>query len=228
MGNILVVAAHPDDEVLGMGATIAKLSRAKEQVHVIFLATGIYARRKDKDIMKGELKSLREHAENAGKIMGVEKENIFFEDFPDNAMDTVPLLDIVKKLENYVETVRPVRVFTHHYNDLNVDHRLSFQSAQIATRPIRNNIELISFEVPSCTEWSFPYSFKPNYFVDVSDTYKLKLKALKEYKNEIRNSPHPRSLKVLDAYMTKWGSIIGTNKAEAFEIIRKADYIWQR
>ena len=225
MSNILVIAAHPDDEVLGMGATIAKLSKDKEQIYLLFLATGIYARRKDKDIMKAELKRLREHAENAGKIMGVEKENIFFENFSDNAMDSVPFLDIVKKVESIINKIKPSRVFTHHYNDLNIDHRLSFQSALTATRPIRNNIELISFEVPSSTEWSYPYLFKPNYFVDVSDTYKLKLKALKEYKDEIRNYPHPRSLKVLDTYMIRWGSVIGTKKAEAFEIIRKIDYI---
>jgi len=225
MSNILVVTAHPDDEVLGMGATIAKLSKDKEQIYLLFLATGIYARKKDEAVMRAELKRLREHAKNASKIMGVEGDHIFFENYPDNAMDTVPFLDIVKKVESFINKIQPLRVFTHHYNDLNIDHRLSFQSTLTATRPIRNNIELISFEVPSSTEWGYPYSFKPNYFVDVSDTYKLKLKALKEYKNEIRDYPHPRSFKVLDAYMTRWGSVIGTKKAEGFEIIRKIDYI---
>lgn len=222
MSNILIVAAHPDDELLGMGATIAKIIQKGNNVYLLFLATGVYARGRTISA-KEELKELRKHTANAGKILGVKKKNIFFENYPDNAMDSVSILDVVNTVESFIKKVKPSVIYTHHYNDLNIDHQLSFRAVLTASRPVKNNIDVISFEVPSSTEWNYPYLFSPNYFVDVSDTYSLKLKAMQEYKNEIRNYPHPRSLEVLDAYMTRWGSVIGVKKAEAFEIIRKFD-----
>ena len=231
--NILVIAAHPDDEILGMGGTILKHRKKGDTVKVIFLATGITSRRTTKHhnstkyelseseikIMNNEIQSLRKNATNALNLLKVD--NVNFYSFPDNEMDTISLLQIVKTIENEIATFRPDIIYTHHKNDLNVDHQVSYRAVLTACRPINKQIEIISFEVPSSTEWNYPVTFSPNYFVNISKELDNKINALKMYKNEIKKFPHPRSTKYLKINAERWGSVSGNAASEAFEIIRK-------
>ena len=231
--KILVLAAHPDDEVLGMGGTIKKLSKKGNDIKIIFMSTGILSRRKieskvskqvfTKDWMEkneSKLKSLRGDAKRAGKILGVNE--IEFMDFPDNEMDTISNLQITKTIENTIDDFKPTTVYTTPQYDVNVDHTSMFHATLTATRPRKNYHvkKVFSFEVLSSTEWYFPVSFTPNTFVDISKEFVSKIKAIKAYKNEIREFPHPRSIEALDVITKRWGSVSGFNHAEAFKLVR--------
>jgi|TARA_B110001454_G_scaffold216016_1_gene238487 LmbE family N-acetylglucosaminyl deacetylase len=234
--NILVIVSHPDDEILGMGGTILKHSQKGDKIKIIFLATGITSRRKSNytnsssyekidseyDKMSKEIKKLRNHAKKACQLVGVK--NLMFYDFPDNEMDSVSLLEVIKTIENEIQIFKPDIVYTHHFDDLNIDHKITFNATLTASRPYESSIkELICFEVPSSTEWNYPATFNPNYFVNIEKQLKNKIKAMKAYANESGNFPHPRSSKSLIAIAEKWGTTSGIKSAEAFEIIRKID-----
>lgn len=230
--KILVVSAHPDDEVIGMGGTLGKLSK-NHDTEVLFLADGITARKsgghknipkyettkKNLNQMKKEIENRKKHAKKALSILGIKK--MKFLDLPDNELDTVPFLKIVKSVEKEILDSKCEIVFTHHYNDLNIDHRLAYEATITAARPLPNFPvkSIISFEALSSSDWRQPYSFKPNMFVDISNQLKLKLKSIKNYKNEIRKYPHPRSLETIEAVSKRWGSLYGFKAAEAFEIV---------
>ena len=234
--RVIIFVAHPDDEVLGMGGTILKHSQNGDFVKVVYLATGITSRRstnfqnsvsyeqnenKTNQIQK-EIKNLRNDAKKSCNILKV-KDSKFY-DFPDNEMDSVPLLKIIKVIEKEIKETKPDRIYTHHFHDLNVDHRTVFNAVMTATRPIRLNVkEIISFEVLSSTEWNYPMQFSPNYFVDIKSQLSAKIKAMKSYKNEIRNFPHPSSVENIKNVSQRWGSVSGKKAAEAFEIIRKIE-----
>lgn len=232
--KILVIAAHPDDEILGMGGTLKKLSK-KHRIKIVFMATGIFARRsttyknvtkyevekKTKKHIENQIQNLRCDAKNACKIVGVT--DVEFIDFPDNEMDLVSNLQITKKIEERIEEFNPKTIFTHSPHDINIDHRLIYNATLTATRPISNhNIEkVISFEVPSSTEWNFPSSFSPNIFINVEKELQYKLRAMKAYKDELREFPHPRSVAALEAIAKRWGSVSGFKAAEAFCLVRQ-------
>ena len=199
MDTILVIAAHPDDEVLGCGGTMARLALEGNNVFTLILGEGVTSRDRKRDLAKreNEIAELKKQAENANRILGVKKVYTF--DFPDNRFDTVPLLDIIKTIEEIKEALKPDIVFTHHYGDLNIDHQITFKAVMAACRPTKDESvkEIYSFEIPSSTEWSGPSTltyFMPDYFVDVSKSLKVKINALKEYKTELGDFPHPRSL----------------------------------
>jgi len=230
--KILVVSAHPDDEIIGMGGILKKLSKDND-IKVLFLADGITARKQggfknskeyettksQKKSMKKEIEKRKEHAKNALKILGVKQTK--FLDLPDNELDLVPFLKIVKEIEKEIEKTKCDTIFTHHHNDLNIDHRLAYEASITAARPLENSKvnSIISFEVISSSDWKHPFSFKPNLFIDISKELSQKIKALKEYKNEIRKFPHPRSSETLKAVAIRWGSLYGYKAAEAFEIV---------
>ncbi len=223
--KILIIAAHPDDEVLGCGGTIAKLAREGNVVYSLFLGEGVTSRdeKRDRKKREKELKELRIQIEKAGRILSIS--NSFAFDFPDNRFDTVAMLDIVKTIEKVKIDVKPDIVFTHHHGDLNIDHRITFEAVMTAFRPVKGEKvrEIYSFEVPSSTEWNASIStsyFMPNYFVDISKTLELKIKAMKEYKSEIREYPHPRSPEAIKIYAKRWGIQAGLQAAEACEVIR--------
>jgi len=229
--KILIVAAHPDDEVLGMGGTILRHSKLKDIVKIVYLATGISSRQKydDKikskklsDINKNKIKNLQSDAKKAAKILKVK--DMSFYDFPDNELDSIPLLKIVKVIENEIKKFKPDIVYTSHFGDLNIDHRVTYNATLTACRPVNNKIKkLISFEVPSSTEWNYPQSFNPNYFINIEKEVDSKINSFKMFKSEIRNFPHPRSSTNLKIIAQKWGSVSGFKFAEAFEIIRQVD-----
>lgn len=232
--KILIIAAHPDDEILGMGGTILKHSKNGDKIRTIYLATGISSRRnfnqknaskytvtkKEEKAITNQIQKLRQNAINANKTLKVN--SVEFYDFPDNEMDSISLLEIVKTIENEIQKFKPDKIYTTHKGDLNIDHQIAFQATLTACRPGTSNVkEILSFEVPSSTEWSYPNSFNPNLFVDISKELEMKLKAMACFKSEIRKFPHPRSKKSLQSIATRWGSVSGTHSAEAFEIIRK-------
>ncbi|WP_417547464.1 PIG-L deacetylase family protein [Marinobacter segnicrescens] len=217
--TVLVVAAHTDDEALGCGGTIAKHVERGDTVFAVFLADGVSSR---PDAREQELSARIAAADQAHKILGLK--DSFMLGFPDNRLDTVPLLGIVQKLEQVVDEVQPQVVYTHHNGDLNIDHRITHQAALTACRPIPGSPvrEIYSFEVPSATEWNTPSSnpFIPNIFVDISKHLGTKMSALAAYELEMREAPHSRSLLNLRRLAELRGSSVGLAAAEAMMAIR--------
>lgn len=224
--SVLVIAAHPDDEVLGCGGTLASLATAgdRNEIRVGILGEGIssrYARREQAP--RKALSRLQAQARKANAAW--QARAVEFGGLPDNRFDDVPLLEIVKQVERWIEAWRPEVIYTHHPGDLNIDHSLTFRAVLTATRPMAGAPvkELYAFEVPSSTEWAFRRvepPFRPNVFVDVSRTIEVKVKALQRYEEEVRVFPHPRSPEALRAMARHWGLAVGVQYAEAFELIR--------
>lgn len=222
--SVLIVAAHPDDEVLGCAGTAARRAAAGDAVHIAILATGIAARgaRAD-DVDPVALAALREDARAVAGMLGAK--SVAFGDLPDNRLDTVALLDVVKQVERWIAETAPEVVYTHHPGDLNVDHRVAFQAVLTATRPLPGAgvKELYTFEVPSSTEWAFQRlepAFRASVFEDVTHTIELKLACMARYAGEARAFPHPRSPEALRVVARRWGAVAGMAYAEAFELIR--------
>lgn len=224
--TILVVAAHPDDEVLGCGATIARHAKAGDQVHVLILAEGLTSRsaQRDRNQAAGALSELAQAAEAANQLLGVA--SLQLHDFPDNRMDSLDRLDVIKAVEAAIDQHRPQLVYTHHAGDVNIDHRRIHEAVVTACRPTPNLPvdTLLFFEVASSTEWQTAGSgpaFLPNWFVDVTKTLELKLRALEAYRSEMRAWPHARSLEALE-HLARWrGATVGVGAAEAFVLGRR-------
>jgi len=224
LSRVLIVAAHPDDEVLGCGATAARLAQAGDHVYIAIIGEGVTSRHAQRDQAAPEqLSRLHEQAQAAARLMGAK--DVTFYNLPDNRLDTVPLLDIVKLLEGLVEKLKPEVIYTHHSGDLNIDHGLVYRAVLTATRPMAGQPvrEIYTFEVPSSTEWAFQRlgpTFRPNVFVDVTGTLENKIAAMSCYESESRQFPHPRSPGALRAIAARWGSVSGCPAAEAFELVR--------
>jgi len=220
--NILVVAAHPDDEILGCGGTIARLTGEGHKASILMLGEGVASRTGSGNRRKNEslIRTLRAEARRANAIIGVD--DIRFLRFPDNRFDEVPLLEIVKKVEEVIDRTRPYCVFTHHAHDLNIDHRLTHAAVLTATRPMPGQTvrEIYSFPALSSTEWTFCDDFAPNTFFDISSMISTKVKALRCYASELRDFPHPRSLHGVEVAAEYWGMRAGVQSAEAFILIR--------
>jgi LmbE family N-acetylglucosaminyl deacetylase len=221
---VLVLAAHPDDEALGCGGTIAKLADGGARIHVAFLADGVFSREGNGVAQQTQLTARRAAAQKACQILGVE--SVSFGDFPDNRMDTVGLLDITKVVEALIAKYLPEVVLTHHAGDVNIDHRRLHDAVVTACRPQKGKSvnTLLCFEVPSSTEWQLPGSgpvFAPNWFVDISSTLDRKLLALDAYAAELRDWPHPRSKQGVE-HLARWrGATVGVDAAEAFVLGRQ-------
>lgn len=221
--SILVIAAHPDDEVLGCGGTIAKLA-ADHEVHIAILGEGIMSRHdQPNNADKEALLTLQEDARSASKLLRAK--SVSMDSLPDNRFDELPLLDITKRVERLIQEFQPEIVYTHHPGDLNVDHQITFRALLTATRPVSGCPvrDIYAFELPSSTEWAFQQiqpAFKPNVFVDVTSTIETKVHGLQCYRSEVRPFPHPRSAEALRAIARRWGSVVGAEYAEAFELIR--------
>ena len=219
---MLVIAAHPDDEVLGCGGTIARLIKEGFEVYTLILGEGITSRdnMRERKRREEEITELKKEAKKANKILGVKE--IFFYDFPDNRFDTVPFLDIVKSIEKVKNNINPEIIFTHYEKDLNIDHQITYRAVITATRPLKEETvkEIYSFEIPSSTEWNYPLSFSPDVFFDISTTIDIKIRALEKYKTELRKYPHPRSLEGVKLIAKNWGIKVGLEYAEAFKTIR--------
>jgi len=221
--RILVIAAHPDDEILGCGGTAAKLANIDNQVYTLILGEGITARYENTNCREvaQKIEELRKQMHKANQIVGIKK--VFTYGFPDNKFDTVAMLDIVKTIEKVRNDIKPDIIFTHYEKDLNVDHQITYKAVITATRPLPNETvrEIYTFEVPSSTEWAYPLSFSPNTFFDITNTIELKIKALECYKSEVESFPHPRSAESVHSNAKCWGTKVGLEYAEAFKCIRR-------
>ena len=220
MTNILVVAAHPDDEVLGCGGTILKHVENGDSVHLVFMADGVGSRNGSFD---AEFAERKKFMEKASLLLGVKSTTCL--GFPDNRMDSMTLLDVVQPLEKVINTIRPEIVYTHHVGDLNIDHQITHKAVMTACRPIPSSTikEIYAFEVLSSTEWQTPDQnpFTPNVFNDVTDFVEQKHSALCAYEHEMRPAPHSRSFENVVNLMKLRGNSLGANYAEAFILIRK-------
>tara|TARA_B100001057_G_scaffold492527_1_gene585082 strand:+ start:313 stop:987 length:675 start_codon:yes stop_codon:yes gene_type:complete len=216
--KILIVAAHPDDEILGCGGTILKLKKTNK-FKVVFLTNGVSSRSKNKN----DISKRKKECELLFNFLKIDKPSIF--DFPDNQLDNIPLLKIVKKLEKIINSFKPDIVFTHYENCLNIDHQIAYNATITACRPLKNNTvkKILSFEILSSTEWgtSKKKVFQPNYFISIDKEIKKKVAAMKFYKSELRKYPHSRSIKAIEALASFRGVSSGFKYAEGFMLIRE-------
>lgn len=222
--KILVVVAHPDDELLGLGGTINKIKDDNE-INLLILGEGITSRSTNRNVEQWE-KELKKHKENtkkATKIVGYDLVEMF--DLPDNRFDSVELLDIIKIIEFKKKEFKPNVILTHHAYDLNIDHQKTFEAVLTSSRPLKEESvkSIITFETPSSTEWQSPMnpSFQANLYVALDKkNIQAKIQAMEQYQYEKRDFPHPRSAKSLEIHAMKRGVEIGERYAEAFMIIR--------
>ncbi len=215
--NVLVIAAHPDDELLGSGGTLKKLINNGYNVYTVITSKG----------RPEEEQHIHKFSLLANQHLGIKE--VTYLQYPNLELETIPLHEINKKIEALVDKYNPAMIFTHHYGDLNRDHQIIFQAVLTAARPLpgKNPVEIICFETVSSSEWTQctnDKTFKPNYFVDIKDTINDKLNALYHYDVEMRPFPHPRSYEGIKYLSRVRGMTVGVEYAEAFEIIRK---VWK-
>jgi LmbE family N-acetylglucosaminyl deacetylase len=220
MGKIvLVVAAHPDDEILGCGGTLARHVAADDIVHIIILADGETSRGNIDTLVKRT-----QDAERAAAVLGVNLYRLL--GLPDNRLDQLPLLDIVQLIEPAISEIRPTIVYTHHGGDLNIDHKITHRAVLTACRPLPDSTirAIYTFETPSSTEWSSgqqDFPFTPIHIVDISKTLDQKMAALGCYASEMRAFPHARSYEAIESMARFRGAQFGLEAAEVFGVIRQ-------
>jgi LmbE family N-acetylglucosaminyl deacetylase len=217
--SILVVAAHADDEALGCAGTVAKHISEGDNVSILFMTDGVSSRN---DSNHNHERNRSSAMDKAMACLGVKNYQCF--DFPDNKMDSIPLLSVVKSIESVIDECQPNIIYTHFAHDLNIDHRITHQAVMTACRPILGSCieKILSFEVLSSTEWQSSSSpnFKPQYIVDISQHWQRKQQVLACYQEELRDFPHSRSLSCVEALATLRGGTHGFTKAEAFQVER--------
>ena len=223
--RVLIVAAHPDDELIGCAGTIAKHVDNGDHTEILIMAEGSTSRGKTRDLKKHKtrLEELKEQARKASKILGVK--HIDFAGLNDNRMDSYDLLDIVKLIEEKIAKFCPTLVYTHHSGDLNIDHRVTHDAVLTACRPV--NVEqpkkILTFETLSSTEWNNPNvnsQFNPQVFVNIKSQWLKKVAALSVYETEMRDFPHPRSISAIESLAKYRGSTCHFEYAEAFMLVR--------
>jgi LmbE family N-acetylglucosaminyl deacetylase len=225
----LIVAAHPDDEVLGCGGTIARLRDVDAPVRVLFLAEGITARYDPPQFSDAKvLAEIQQRNLNASKaldLLGVPKAEVFTAQRYCCRLDEVPLIDLSKEIERHIRDFKPQRLFCHAPDDVNVDHRLCHQAALAAARPLNQGAlkAMFAFEVLSSTEWNPLKPFPATAFVDITTTLDRKVAAMAAYEGEMRSAPHPRSGEVIRALATYRGAQAGVTAAEGFALVRGLD-----
>lgn len=223
--SVLVVAAHPDDEVLGCGGTLLRHVAQGDQVHIMILAEGLTSRAPQRDVkgFQAELDALHQNAQRVAKALGAKSIGLF--NFPDNRMDHVDLLDVVKVIEGAIDEFSPEIVYTHHAGDVNIDHLQTHNAVVTACRslPGQSVRELYFFETPSSTEWQMQTSdkvFLPTLYVDIAEVFEKKIKTLELYASEMRDYPHARSYKAVEILARFRGYAAGLEFAEAFSVGR--------
>jgi LmbE family N-acetylglucosaminyl deacetylase len=217
--NILILAPHPDDEVLGCGATIKKLSNEGNSVFVLVVTRG-----SSKFYSDEKIQNVRNEALQAHKLLGVKQ--TFFLDFPAPELDTVPLADISREISNVIIDFQINILYLPHRGDIHNDHRVVFNAGLVAARPVGDYSvkEIYAYETLSETEWAAPFAddaFIPTCFVNVEETLKAKLEAMKCFKSQLKAFPNPRSLETIEALAKFRGATVGFKAAEAFMLIRQ-------
>lgn len=215
---VLVVAAHTDDEAMGCGGTIARHVAEGDQVHLLFMTDGVGSR----EVIAEEATERLNAAHQAAKVLGVHSFTNL--NFPDNRMDSVTLLDIVKEIEAKITEIQPEVIYTHHLGDLNIDHQVTHKAVMTACRPQPGFCvkQIYTFEVLSSSEWQTPelIPFIPNVFIDITDYLATKMQALQAYQEEMRDVPHTRSLEHLELLAKHRGYTVGVKAAEGFMLVR--------
>ena len=226
MKNVLVIAAHPDDEVLGMGGTIAKMVKAGCFVDVLIVTDGSSAQYRDSDHLAEIIEAKKKETRNCADVLGVR--DIYYGELPDMKLDTTPHIRINQVIEDVIDKLQPDAVFTHFWGDVNCDHQNVYKSTLVAVRPVMGQVvkELYCYRVPSSTEWTpnkADTMFMPNYFVDIEQYAEQKYKAFACYSTELREYPHPRSVQYLRESDKVAGLREGMLAAEEFVLLRKLD-----
>ncbi len=224
MKKALVIAAHPDDEVLGMGGTIAKLVKAGSIVDVMIVTDGSSAQYRDSDHLAEIIEAKKKETRNCADVLGVR--DIYYGELPDMKLDATPHIRINQVIEDVIDKVQPDAVFTHFWGDVNCDHQNVYKSTLVAVRPVMGQVvkELYCYRVPSSTEWTpnkADTMFMPNYFVDIEQYAEQKYKAFSCYSTELREYPHPRSVQYLRENDKVVGLRVGLLAAEEFVLLRK-------
>lgn len=213
MKKVLVVAAHPDDELLGVGGTVAKHAAVGDEVYSVIMCEGESLRYR-RDV--GQTDSIR----RAADILGVKK--VFHVKLPDQRLDTYTLTDIIAPLEEISEEIKPNTIYCQFGGDINMDHQLLFQAANVAFRPLDPWIEeFYAFYTASSTEWAFPRTFSPDTWIEITGTLEKKIKAFECYHSELRKYPHPRSTEALKYMAHFYGNQCAMDAAEAFMTVRR-------
>lgn len=215
--KIAIVAAHPDDECLGAGGTIAWHHAKGDEIHLIVLGEGPTSREDSEESKK----AARSQLEAAAKILGVHK--IYQENLRDQCFDQENFLELAKKISSHFNHIKPAAVYTHHPKDLNRDHQICAELVLVASRstPQQSVQEILFWENLSSSEWAYKKAFfHPQLYIDISQVLDKKLKALQAYSTELQKFPHPRSLKAVEALAQVRGSEMGVEAAEAFEVCR--------
>ena len=225
MKKVLISVAHSDDETIGCGGTIAKHVSKGDKVFCISMTDGVSSRF-DQKIDLRAIKKRKEASIKASKKLGFTWIEDCCGNFPDNSLDDIKLLDIIKLIEKAKKIINPHVVYTHDFNDLNIDHKIVSDATMTAFRPHFNSKceKILAMEIPSATDYGNYKNlnnFFPNYFVDITKTWKKKLEALKIYKNEMQNYPNARSFYGVEIYSKFRGLQVGLYKAEAFKILRQ-------
>lgn len=219
VGNrVVVLGAHPDDEILGAGGTLARHVEDGHEVHAIVVADGASSRASDEMRI-----ALEKDAARAAEAIGFT--SIRLESLPDQRLDTVPFIDLTQIIESILDDMEPDVVYTHFPGDVNFDHGLVARATWTACRPYaRPQLRRFAvFETPSSTEWAWPVndsSLQPNHFVDITETLDKKIAAMECYQSELRDYPHPRSSRSLRERAAFWGSQVGRLAVEPFRILR--------
>jgi LmbE family N-acetylglucosaminyl deacetylase len=222
--RILLCVAHSDDETIGCGGAIAHHVKNGDKVYGLYMTNGVGARNskfRDKFIAQRKKNALI-----ASKILGFKWLIDYCPDFPDNAMDKVRLLDVVKVIEVVKAKIKPHIIYTHNPNDLNIDHRIVAEATLTAFRPQANEgwEKILAFEIPSSTDFAYfknNKNFQPNYFLDIKNFWKKKERALLAYKKEIKKFPNSRSLKGIEILSKFRGIQNGLFQAEAFQLLKE-------
>ena len=224
MKNILVIAAHPDDEVLGVGGTMARLASEGKNVYVLIVTDGSSSQYSSDPDLAGILKAKEEETRRCAEVLGVKK--VIYGGLPDMKLDTVAHIEINKVIEKVIDEIQPDTVFTHFWGDVNADHQNVYKSTLVAVRPLMGQVvkRLLCYRVPSSTEWT-PCKpdtmFVPNVFVDIHSVAQRKYDAFSMYATELRDYPHPRSKRHLSELDTANGLQVGLRCAETFMLLRE-------
>jgi N-acetylglucosamine malate deacetylase 1 len=212
--TILVVAAHPDDELLGCGGTVALHTKADDHVTSVIACEGESLRYGQEGVGQSD------HITSAARVLGVQDVRLL--GFSDQRLDTMPLTEIITPLEQIVRAIRPKVIYCQYGGDINRDHQLLFKALLVATRPTEEYIQSVyAFDTASSTEWAYPRTFAPDTWIDISSTLATKLEAMKCYRSEVRDYPHPRSLEALSHKAKAWGNQSCLDAAEVFMTIRR-------
>ncbi|MFP9193829.1 PIG-L deacetylase family protein [Natrialbaceae archaeon A-CW1-1] len=214
--TVLAIGAHPDDEVLGVGGTLAKHAEAGDDVHTLIVTEGATQQYDDPDMIDQK----RSEVEQCARRLGVE--HVHHAGLPDMQLDTVPHVELNAVLEEAIDTVEPDLVYTHGSTDVNLDHTAVYESTLVATRPQSGVERVLAYEVPSSTDWTGGENgwFSPSVFIDITDQLETKLHAFDAYESERRSFPHPRSSEAIRARSRSRGVSAGFEAAEAFRLVR--------